>query len=104
MKTWERGEVSGDILGIIHIPVDAGLEVFEYMKMDKSPGPDQIHPRTLQETREEIVGALADILASSLAIGEVLEDWRVANFVPLFKKGCNEKLGNYRPVRAMAVA
>eukprot|EP00061_Rhincodon_typus_P004301 g22246.t1 len=30
------------------------------------------------------------------AMGEVLEDWRLANVVPLFKKGCKEKPGNYR--------
>eukprot|EP00061_Rhincodon_typus_P013368 g39699.t1 len=31
-----------------------------------------------------------------LATGEVLEDWRVANVVPLFKKGNRDNPGNYR--------
>ena len=31
------------------------------------------------------------------------EDWRVANVVPLFKKGCREKPGNYRPVSLTSV-
>eukprot|EP00061_Rhincodon_typus_P004415 g22512.t1 len=30
-------------------------------------------------------------------MGEVPDDWRVANVVSLFKKGCKEKPGNYGP-------
>eukprot|EP00061_Rhincodon_typus_P018099 g47124.t1 len=47
--------------------------------------------------REEIVMPLAEIFVSSAAMGEVPEDWRVANVVPFLKKSCKEKLGNYRP-------
>eukprot|EP00061_Rhincodon_typus_P003595 g20472.t1 len=94
----ELGEVSGDILGTVHITVEKVLEVLEHMKVDKCSGPDQIYPRTLQEARKEIAGALAYIFASSLATGKVPEDWRVVNVVPLFKKDCKEKPGNYRPV------
>eukprot|EP00061_Rhincodon_typus_P013384 g39724.t1 len=32
-------------------------------------------------------------------MGTVSEDWRVANVVPLFKKGCKRQPGNYRQVR-----
>eukprot|EP00061_Rhincodon_typus_P004655 g23099.t1 len=67
MKTWELEEVSGDILGTVRITVEEVLKVLECMMADKSPGPDQIYPRTLHDAREEIAGALADIFASSLA-------------------------------------
>eukprot|EP00061_Rhincodon_typus_P009164 g32438.t1 len=87
MKTWELGEVSGDILGAVYFIVQVVLEVLECMEVDKSPGPDQIYPRTLPEARED----------------EVLEDWRVANVVALFKNGCKEKPGNYRPASLTSV-
>ena len=29
--------------------------------------------------------------------GEVPEDWRFASVNPIYKKGCREDLGNYRP-------
>eukprot|EP00061_Rhincodon_typus_P018153 g47207.t1 len=103
MKTWEFGEVTGDILGTVHIKGEEVLEVLECIKVDKSPGPDQINPRTMQEAREEIVGALADIFALSLATAEIPEDWRVVNVVPLFKKGCKENPGNYRPLSSTSV-
>eukprot|EP00061_Rhincodon_typus_P005168 g24376.t1 len=45
------------------------------VKVDKSPGPNGIYPRLLKEAREEIAGAFSKISVSSLATGEVLEDW-----------------------------
>ena len=66
--------------------------------MDKSPGPDRVYPRILRDAKEEIAEALAKIFVSFLAAGEVPEDWRVPNIVPLFKKGRRDNLVNYRPV------
>ena len=53
--------------------------------------------------KEEIAGALTQIFNSSLATGEVPDDWRTANVVLLFKKGCRDKPGNYRPVSLTSV-
>eukprot|EP00061_Rhincodon_typus_P005914 g26002.t1 len=63
------------------------LGIPKCIKVDKSPGPDRVYSRFLRETREEIAGALVDIFTSSLTTDEVPEDWRLANVVPLFKKG-----------------
>ncbi|CAJ0940425.1 unnamed protein product [Ranitomeya imitator] len=52
------------------------------IKTDKSPGPDGIHPRVLRE----------------LTTGSVPQDWRIANVVPIFKKGSKSEPGNYRPM------
>eukprot|EP00061_Rhincodon_typus_P005772 g25685.t1 len=43
-------------------------------EVDKSPGPDGIHPRLLGEARQEIAGALTKIFVSSLASGAVPGD------------------------------
>ncbi|CAJ0939737.1 unnamed protein product [Ranitomeya imitator] len=51
------------------------------IKIDKSPGPDGIHPRVLRE----------------LTTGSVPQDWRIANVVPIFKKGSKSEPRNYRP-------
>ncbi|XP_069752392.1 titin homolog [Narcine bancroftii] len=48
-------------------------------------------------------GAVAMTFEFSLATGNMLEDWRMANVVPSFKKGNRENPGNYRPVRLMPV-
>ena len=73
------------------------------IKVDKSPGPDGIYSRILREAREKIAGALREIFVFSLATGEIPEDWRIANVVPLFKKGSKNNPGNYRPVSLTSV-
>lgn len=38
------------------------------------------------------------IYKEPLALGEVLEDWRMLNAMPLFKKGWKDKPRNYWPI------
>lgn len=38
--------------------------VLKRIKVDKSPGPDQVHPLAIWEAQEEIEDALAKIFAS----------------------------------------
>lgn len=51
--------------------IEEVLVFLRHIKVDKSQGPNQEYPGTLWKTREEI----ADICASSLTMGEVLEDF-----------------------------
>ena len=69
----------------------------------KSMGPDEIHPRVLRELAEVIAEPLSIIYQRSLLTGEVPEDWRLANVTPIYKKGCREDPGNYRPVSLTSV-
>jgi len=65
------------------------------LKADKSPGPDNLHPRVLKEMALEIMDALVVIFQDSIDSGTVPADWRVANAIPIFKKEVREKAGNY---------
>uniref|UniRef100_A0A8C3HCP4 BRCA1 associated RING domain 1 n=1 Tax=Chrysemys picta bellii TaxID=8478 RepID=A0A8C3HCP4_CHRPI len=69
----------------------------------KSGGPDDLHPRILKELAREIAGPLAIIFNESVNSGVVPLDWRIANVVPIFKKGKKSDPGNYRPVSLTSV-
>ncbi|NWT63551.1 RTJK polymerase, partial [Erythrocercus mccallii] len=69
----------------------------------KSMGPDGLHPRVLREMAEVIARPLSIIFERSWRTGEVPEDWRKANVVPIFKKGKKEDPGNYRPVSLTSI-
>ncbi|GCB73634.1 hypothetical protein scyTo_0002714 [Scyliorhinus torazame] len=99
----ESGEGYVDSLGHIEIQKGEVLGVLKNIKVDRSPGPDGIYPRILKEAREEIAEALTEIFGSSLSSGDVPEDWRIANVVPLFKKGSKGNPGNYRLVSLTSV-
>ena len=70
------------------------------LKLDqsKSPGPDNIHNRILQELVNEISQPLAHLFNKSMLSGVVCDSWKEANVTPIFKKGDKKKPGNYRPV------
>ncbi|CAM5142135.1 unnamed protein product [Natator depressus] len=66
-------------------------------------GPDALHLRVLKELADVIAEPLAIISENSWRTGEVLDDWKKANVVPIFKEGKEEDLGNYRPVSLTSV-
>ena len=68
------------------------------LKIDKSPGPDNIHNRILFEGRNELQGYLTNICNKSLEQGELPAMWKTAEVVPIFKKGKKSDPNNYRPV------
>ena len=70
----------------------------EKLNVNKSCGPDNIHPFVLQRTASEISVPLTKIFKLSLSMGECPDDWRSANVTPIHKKGSRTNPGNYRPV------
>ncbi len=85
------------------VQVETVRELLLQLDCHKSMGPDEIHPRVLRELAEVIAEPLSIIYQRSLLTGEVPEDWRIANVTPIYKKGCKEDPGNYRPVSLTSV-
>ncbi|RMC20007.1 hypothetical protein DUI87_00853 [Hirundo rustica rustica] len=69
-------------------------DLLHYLSM----GPDGLHPRVLRELAEELAKPLSTIYRQSWLYGEVPIDWRLANVMPIYKKGQKEDPGSYRPV------
>ncbi|GAB0204097.1 mitochondrial enolase superfamily member 1 [Grus japonensis] len=61
------------------------------------------YPRVLRELAEELAKPLSIIYQQSWLTEEVPDDWRLANVMPIYKKGWKEDLGNYRPVSLTSV-
>ena len=73
------------------------------LKSDKSPGPDNIHPKLLHEVAAEVVRPLTLIFQKSVSEGKLPSDWKKANITPIYKKGSRNEAGNYRPVSLTSV-
>ncbi|KFP90579.1 hypothetical protein N311_05916, partial [Apaloderma vittatum] len=78
-------------------------EHIENLKVHKSMGPDEIHPRVLKELAAEVARPLAIIFERSWQSGEVPTDWKRGIITPIFKRGSKDNPGNYRPVSLTSV-
>ena len=73
------------------------------LKSSSSPGPDGLHPRVLKEAASALSTPLSKLFKKSLDSGILPTDWKVAEVVPIFKKGSRSQPSNYRPVSLTAV-
>ncbi|KAK4810917.1 hypothetical protein QYF61_013325 [Mycteria americana] len=77
-------------------------DLLHHLDTHKSMGPDEIHPRVLKELAEELTKPLSIIYQQSWLTAEVPADWRLANVMPIFKKGWKEADGADHPECAQA--
>jgi hypothetical protein len=80
------------------ITVNGVAKLLKNLKPQKAAGPDSIKPIILKELYQEISPILTFIFQRSKDTGEIPEEWKQANVVPVFKKGPKHLAANYRPV------
>ncbi|KAK4815141.1 hypothetical protein QYF61_017582 [Mycteria americana] len=73
------------------------------LNVHKPMGPDGIHHRVLKELVDVMAGHLSIIYQRSWESGEVPTDCKLANVIPIDKKGVREDPGNYRPISLTSV-
>ena len=69
----------------------------------KATGPDGIPARLLKGTASVISPSLCKLYNKSLEQGIFPQDWKLANIVPIYKKGQREHTENYRPISLLPI-
>jgi hypothetical protein len=79
------------------------LKQLNSLKIDKSPGPDELHPRLLKELAKSLTKPLCIIFNQSLRLKMTPKQWKKVTISAIFKKGNRSMAGNYRPVSLTSV-
>jgi len=73
------------------------------LNVHKSLGTEGIHHKVSKELVDIASGPLSIIDQMSWEPGEVVSDWKLANVIPIYKKGMSKDPGNYRPASLTSV-
>ena len=68
------------------------------LNSNKACGPDGIHGKILKQCAVSLALPLSMLFKLSYNSGSLPKDWRVANVVPVHKKGNKDNIENYRPI------
>ena len=65
---------------------------------NKACGPDRIHGKILKNCAVSLAYPLTVMFRISYNVGSIPKEWKMANIVPIHKKGSKENIENYRPI------
>ena len=65
---------------------------------NKACGPDHTHCKILKNCAASLANPLSVIFTLAYNSGSIPRDWKVANVVPVHKKGSKDNIENYRPI------
>ncbi len=93
-----------DPLNQIVILEEEVKELLEGLDVNKSPGPDSLHPKVLKEASLQLAKPFCILFKLSLEEGKLPTEWKSATITPIFKsKGSKHLATNYRPVSLTSV-
>ena len=75
------------------------------LNINKSPGPDRLHPRILKEAASVLINPLYIIFKCSISRGKIPKAWKIGTVAAIYKnKGNRHAAENYRPITLTSIA
>ena len=82
----------------IRVTHEGVSQLLSNLHPNKAAGPDKLTSRFLKQFANDLTPMLTLIYWASLDQGSVLEDWKKALVIPVFKKHDRSLAANYRPI------
>jgi len=91
----EMSDITTTRAGIVHLLIN--------LDANRAAGPDGICAKLLQLVPEQVAAYLEVVYNKCLQKCSMPSEWKLANIVPVFKKGSKSTPGNYRPISLTSV-
>ena len=96
-------DFSNDSVNDIDFSMNKIRKILKTINVNKAVGPDGIHGKVLKNCQEGIVYPLSYIFKVSYNMGQIPAEWKLANVVPVHKKGPKTSVENYRPISLISL-
>ena len=91
-------DFNSDVPVHIYFSYDKIYNLLKTIKPGKACGPDGIHGKIFKNCAKSLCGPLSDLFNLSFNTGMILDEWKLSNVVPIYKKGKKDDVSNYRPI------
>ena len=91
-------DYSSDCLYNIQFSPSKIRDLLKKINSNKAMGPDGIHGNILKNCAVSLAYPLSILFYLSYNYGSIPREWKLANVVPIHKKGAKENIENYRPI------
>ena len=87
--------------------VDLSLEevylALQNLGPTKAHGPDGFSSRILKECAYQLAPSFLYLFTKSLRLSQIPAEWKLANIIPVHKKGAKDHVENYRPISLLSI-
>ena len=94
---------NGHVMSSCMITPNIVAKYIDKLRNTTSKDPNGYSNRLLKDFKNELKSPLSKLFNASLNTGVVPNDWKIANVMPIFKKGQKSLPSNYRPVSLTSV-
>ena len=91
-------DFSNDHLYHIDFQVESIANLLSNINPNKAQGPDGVHGIILKNCASSLAKPLSILFKLSYSSGSIPNEWKLANVVPVHKKGSKAEVTNYRPI------
>ena len=95
---------SDELFNLRTVTVEEVRRAVASLPLNKSPGPDKVNSRILNDCLPVILGPLTEIINCSILPSTFPAKWKEAEVIPILKDGDHEEAANNRPLSLLAVA
>lgn len=94
---------SANLLTTVHFRPSTVQRTLSALNPSKATGPDAVPARVLKSCSDSLAIPLAKLFTRCFRTGQQPTAWKIANVVPVYKKGSKSNPKNYRPISLLSI-